>query len=236
MVEVIHWLTDHETAVTAFGSLVGAASTLAIAFLTVFLWLENRALRKAGSEPKVVAHFEVHPNGSGAINISLSNVGSGPALDVSFSFIANPDDFSKYEIILDHSESRPAMTLIPSGKNFSFLFAVGFRLVRPSGSKDKNEMDPLKPFKIKVEWKNLHGKRYTQTYPMDIMQFNGLPGIFEKPPLLKAVDSLDAIGKQIGGLRYQVQELRSIVDTTTITESVQQKTVGNPTRRDDFED
>ena len=224
----MQWLSDNTNVVSAIASLVGALSTLAIAVLTIFLWLENKALRKAGSEPKIVAHFEIHPNGSGAVDISLSNVGTGPALDVAFSFIADMGDFKKYGIKVNNSKSRSAITLIPKGDKITFFFSIGFKLVRPSGTKDSDEIDPLKPFTINVKWKNLAGKSFSGNYLMDIRQFHDLPGIFEKPPLVKVVDSLNAIGKEIGGVRYQAQELRALIDTTTISESVRQKTVGNP--------
>lgn len=234
MAQLIHWLTDYQTVVNSLSSIVGALSTLVISILTVFLWLENRALRKAGSEPKVVAHFEIHPNGSGAIDISLSNVGNGPAFDVNFYFNINPSDAKKYGIVVNHSESIPPMTLIHSGSKFTFLFGIGFNLLRPKDSKnDGDALDPLKPFSIKVEWRNLHGKKYTKNYPMDIMQFNGLPGIFEKPPLFKVVDSLDRIGNEIVGLRYKVNEITSIVDITTIAESAQRVTSANSPRHNE---
>lgn len=233
MIELVKWLSDHADATAAFGSIVGAASTLAIAALTVLLWLENRTLRKAGSEPRVVAHFEINPNGSGAVDISLSNVGTGPARDVSFSFIADSDDFNKYDIKIDHSKSRSAITLIPKGEKITFFFAIGFRLVRPTYSKKNDKIDPLKPFTINVHWKNLNGKTYSEYCLMDIMQFDDLPGIFEKPPLLKIVDSLDSIDKEIGGLRYQAQELRSIIDTTTIKENIRQETIESSINKSD---
>jgi hypothetical protein len=231
MAEVVQWLTDHETAVAAFGSLIGAVSTLAIAFLTVFLWLENRALRKAGSEPKVVAHFEIHPNGSGALDIALSNVGTGPARDVQFSFKADEDDFSQYEINHDYSLERSDITLIPQGGKLSFLFAIGFRLYRPKGFKNGDPLRPLKPFVINVRWRSLDRKKsYSEDYVMDISQFNGLSGMFEKPHLLKIADSLDRIDKQIGALKYEARELIAMVDTTTIREDVQHVIPGHPPR------
>ncbi|HAS6244658.1 TPA: hypothetical protein I7174_22455, partial [Vibrio vulnificus] len=52
-------------------TILSGLSTVAIAVLTVFLWRENRLLRKAGSEPKLVAYFEPHPDGTGGLNISV---------------------------------------------------------------------------------------------------------------------------------------------------------------------
>ncbi|MBF4296056.1 hypothetical protein EAY24_22610, partial [Vibrio anguillarum] len=50
---------------TDISTILSGLSTVAIAVLTVLLWKENRLLRKAGSEPKLVAYFEPHPDGTG---------------------------------------------------------------------------------------------------------------------------------------------------------------------------
>ncbi|WP_417585692.1 hypothetical protein [Nitrincola sp.] len=231
MIEILEWLSDNGQTVVVLGSLISAISTLAIAVLTVFLWWENRALRKAGSEPNIVSHFEIHSGGSGAVDISLSNVGKGPAIDVSFTILADPDNFRKYDIKISHDKDRPAITLIPQSEKFTFHFAIGYHLVYPKGRDAKEGIDPLNPFTINVKWKNALGKCYSKNYLMDIMQFDDLPGIFEKPPLLKIVDSLDNIGQEIGGLRKQANDLRELVDTTVIRDCALQKTMGNPVNK-----
>src|SRR5690554_1891453 len=131
IVEYMEWLVD-------LGTITSGFSTLVIAGLTFFLWRENRALRKAGSEPKMVAHFEIHPGGSGAIDISLSNVGTGPARDVSFNLKTN-DDFQNYSIDFNWLEKRSAITLIPQGHKLSFHFAMGFSLMTPNNIHGKSE-------------------------------------------------------------------------------------------------
>ena len=84
---------------SATGTMIGGLSTLVVAVLTIFLVRENRLLRKAGNSPRIVAHFEVHPDGNGGLNLALSNVGTGPALDVSFSFEYDDEDFKKPNIL-----------------------------------------------------------------------------------------------------------------------------------------
>ncbi|MFN3834740.1 MAG: hypothetical protein ACK4NO_02445 [Glycocaulis sp.] len=83
------WLNDH-------AAILGALSTTVIAALTVFLLLENRALRKAGVQPKVVAYLAPHPDGTGAVYLVLANVGRGPAFGLSFSFKYDADDFKSH--------------------------------------------------------------------------------------------------------------------------------------------
>src|SRR5690606_22909348 len=84
----------------AMGAMLSGLATAAVAVLTVLVVCENRKLRKAGNSPRVVAHFELHRDGTGGLNLALSNVGTGPAFDVSFEFEREPGDFENYEIIL----------------------------------------------------------------------------------------------------------------------------------------
>lgn len=208
---------------SATGAMIGGFSTFLVAVLTVYLVKENRLLRKAGNSPKVVAHFELHPEGNGGLNIALSNVGTGPALDVSFSFEYDDEDFNNYNIIVDYAQERPAMTMIAQGDKVSFIFAVGYHLFKP---KNENVSKQLKPFKVKVNWHSSDGgQAISKNYSLDVSAYTGLPGMMNKPPLLKIADELAAIKKQLatGSIRSTPlldttppeQEWRSVVKGTS---------------------
>lgn len=194
MEQLCTWFTHIDWAAT--GSMVGGLSTLVVAVLTLALVKENRLLRNAGSSPKVVAHFELHADGNGGLNMALSNVGTGPAFDVSFSFEKDDNDFKNYGIIADYAQTRPAMTMIAQGEKISFLFAITYQLFKP---KDPNISEQLKPFKVNVSWRTSgSSKMVSDTYVLDVAAYAGLPGMMNKPPLLKIADELAAIKKQIG--------------------------------------
>lgn len=205
------WLGQIATTVSGY-------STLAVSVLTYLLWLENRRLRKMGSSPQVVAHFEINPEGTGALNMALSNVGKGPALDVSFSFDVDREDFEKYEILVDYARERPAATVIPQGDKISFIFAVGFQLFRPKGGE---EGKPLKPFKVTVRWRSHKQKSFiSETYVLDVSQYAGLPGMMSKPPLLRVKDELAGIKSHLSNLSGRVIVLPEWVDATQVDQAV----------------
>lgn len=186
-------------------------STLAIAFLTILLWNENRLLRKAGSSPRVVAHFEIHPEGTGGINLALSNIGTGPALDISFEIEAEQDNFSKYSIQLDTSRQRAPMILIAQGEKVSFLFGISFNLFKTTAG----EEIPLKPFTVTVQWKSVGSKKLDcEKYTLDISQYAGLPGMLSKPPMLKLVDELQGIKKQLAEITSWDHSPVDLIDAT----------------------
>lgn len=186
------WLCDIDWAAT--GAMIGGLSTLVVAFLTFTLVRENKLLRKAGNSPRVVAHFEIHPDGNGGLNLALSNVGTGPAFDVSFSFEKDDRDFRNYSILLDYAQERSPMTMVEQGGKVSFLFAIGFQLFKPN---DPNISKQLKPFVVKVNWRAADTMPFSATYQLDVAAYSGLPGLMNRPPLLKIVDELASIKKQL---------------------------------------
>src|SRR5690606_13693257 len=120
-------------------------STFAIAALTFFLWRENRLLRKAGSEPRLIAYYEPHPDGTGGLNIAITNVGKGPAKDVYFQFEGDSENFAKYDLVLDCSHRRGPIATIPQDGKISIFFAVGYQLFSPKSNEKSNANEPIDP-------------------------------------------------------------------------------------------
>lgn len=206
-------------------TILSGLSTVAIAVLTVFLWRENRLLRKAGSEPKLVVYFEPHPDGTGGLNISVANVGTGPARDVYIQFKGEESDFTNYNLILDCTGKRGPLTLIPQGEKISVLFAIGYQLFKP---KKGNERQPLPPFSVALEWTNLDGKVvFRDEYKLDVKPYGSLPGFVNKPYLLKIVDSIDGVSKSVSKLNKDVTGLANIIEANRLEEPWVQKHKGN---------
>ncbi|MEZ2625211.1 hypothetical protein ACBP82_12655 [Paenalcaligenes hominis] len=152
--------------------------------LTYYLWRENRALRKVGSEPRLVAYYEPHPDGTGGLNIAIANVGLGP------------------------------ISVIPQGEKISIFFAIGYQLFKPKNSKDEK---PISPFYIQLEWQTLQGKNQnTERFLLDVQPYDDLPGFVNKPYLLKLVDSVDNVEKQIGALKPMVGRLANLIEASTL--------------------
>jgi len=203
---------------SAIGAVVGGFSTLIYTGFTYALLRENRALRKAGSEPRVVAHFEPHSAGNGALQLALSNVGKGPALNVLYSFEYESGDFENYDLLFKYSTERPAITMIEQGEKFSFTFAIGFRLFSP---KDHTISRRLKPFFVNVKWHSVDNKKiYSEKYLLDVSAYEGLPGIIEKPPIVEISDELKNIQKTLAKLANNQDYKSTLIDTTSIEQRV----------------
>ncbi|TIW46190.1 MAG: hypothetical protein E5V71_05045, partial [Mesorhizobium sp.] len=102
-----------------YANLIGAASTFAIALLTVFLWAENRRMRKAGAAPEVVAYLTPHPDGHGGIQFVLANVGRGPAYGLTFEFIYDEKDFASHAVMLVNDKERTPLTVLPQDEKLA---------------------------------------------------------------------------------------------------------------------
>lgn len=203
---------------TVIGTVIGGFSTLIYTIFTLMLLFENRALRKAGTEPKVIAHFEMHPSGNGVIQLSLSNVGKGPALDVSFSFEYESGEFENYDLLFDYGKERPAMTMIGQGEKFSFSFAIGNRLFSPKDDKVSKE---LRPFNVKINWKSLANKKqYSEKYLLDISAYKSLPGLIEKPSIVIIAEELQKINKNISQIISKQNTSHELVDLTKIEQRI----------------
>ena len=85
---LFNFLASHQAAITAIATIFIAVSAVVTTILTRKLARENELLRKAGTEPEVIAYLDI---GSHFINFVLANVGQGPAQKVRFSI--ESDDF-----------------------------------------------------------------------------------------------------------------------------------------------
>lgn len=207
-----------------YSALMSGISTLAIAILTAFLWFENRALRKAGSSPEVVAYILPHPEGSGAVEFILANVGRGPAFDVVFQFNCDEDDFLAHKVLLENDKDRMPLSVIPQGEKVKSLFGTGFELY---GKMSHQDIGPLKRFEVHITYKDALGRTHRGKRIIDIKQFSGLHGILAKSPSAKAAETLDKMEKHLQVISRQVGHYVPLVDVTEIADQRRRKKKGD---------
>jgi hypothetical protein len=95
MSDLVFWLNANPNAVSGLASAVSAIATVVLAMTTiVYAWhtwqlaKENRLLRRAGTDPQVVAYATLNPRVFGAIDFVIANIGKGPAQNVSFEILS----------------------------------------------------------------------------------------------------------------------------------------------------
>ena len=189
-------------------TVVIAVSALASLGVTWRLSEDNRALRKAGTEPEVVAYLGLDPTAPSLINLVLENVGQGPACDVEFFVDADPDEFSERGVRLVTARNTQRVGLLPQGQHIERMMAPGWDLM--------SEDNPLPPFRVELSYANLRGTRVgpVVSADLDVSQFEG--ALAGNPPDERVADALEKIEKHLDHFSTGFNRLH--VETITTAE------------------
>jgi hypothetical protein len=209
----------------SYANLVTAAATAVLAILTGVLWIENRSLRKAGSAPEVVAYLLPHPDGHGGVHFVLANVGRGPAFNVTFDLDYDEDDFKAHRVMLLNDPQRSPISVLPQDEKIRALIGISFQLYGKIGP---NDIGPLMPFKVRITFYNVVGRKINRKRVIDIRQFAGLHGVLEKSNERKISEALEKLEKQMTLIAKQSSRFSAFVDITKIGDARMQKSKGNP--------
>ncbi len=207
--EMLEILNENAGAITAI-------ATVVLALLTTALWVENRALRKAGSNPYITAYLRPHPDGTGGVQFVLANVGKGPAFDVKFSILADWDDFEMHKVLFQDDEDRAPISAVPESVEFHFLFGISFELAR---NRD-DEICFLKPFDVSVAYADALGRKHRSNCTIDLKQFSGLKGVLAKSNDKQIADSLSKIDKHLAAISKQSPSISPVIQASSFTDRV----------------
>lgn len=170
MHDFIAWLNANSGAISVLASIVAALATVVLMATTiVYAWhtwqlaKENRLLRKAGTDPQVVAYASLNPRAWGAIEFVISNLGKGAARNVTFKIVSGGEDFDRKKVRLPHAGVR--FSFLPQGDQISTMLGMGFDLLaEPS----------LAPFKVEVQYEDMKELKYCDSFDINVSAFEGL--------------------------------------------------------------
>ena len=173
----IVWLNSNIGAITGFASIIAAIATVVLALTTiVYAWhtwqlaKENRLLRKAGTDPQVVAYASLNPRVWGAIDFVISNIGKGAAQNISFEILSSGQDFDQKKIRLPHKGVKFAF--LPQGDQITTMLGMGFDLLAKPA---------LSPFRVEVRYDDMKGLHYCNEFEINVLAFEGLVRLGEPP-------------------------------------------------------
>lgn len=180
---ILDWIVvNPAVTITTIATVFIAVSAVVTVFLTRALVRDNNLLRKAGTEPEVIAYLVPHPVYSLPLIFVLANVGRGPARNVSFRLDANTEDLEIHNVILRNSVDRTAINFLPQGESIRAFFGM---------SMDVMKEPRLQPFDVVVKYQNMAGRDLSKTCPLDVAQFEGFELI--ESPEKKVADALEKI-------------------------------------------
>ncbi|WP_420966822.1 hypothetical protein [Bradyrhizobium sp. B120] len=169
---------------TALSTVVLTVTTMVYAWLTAILARENKLLRKAGTEPQVVAYLTPHPRIIGPLQFALANVGQGPAFNVRFRLVSGGHDFEKHRVLFP--KLTVPLTVIPQGDRYETFIGMGPEMFAEPR---------LEPFTIEVSYRDLKKREHVQKYEIDVGQFEGFGRAGNNPQEELARAARDIVGE-----------------------------------------
>jgi hypothetical protein len=161
------WAIVHKDHITLLAAAVSALMAIVVAFLTSTLATDNRRLRKAGTEPEVVAYLLPDQRHISLLNLVVANVGRGPARNVELEFFGDDlDILRKRGVRLLTRSKLPILSVLPQDERFVQLFGSYLELFNG---------DPDPPdFTIRVNFENSSGSSRSTTSRASISEFTGV--------------------------------------------------------------
>lgn len=197
---VIVSVKDILNSITAIATLVIAISTVVTIFLTRALVRENTLLRKAETEPEVVAYLAIHPLHHPFLNFILANVGRGPARNVSFRFAANAQDLEARNVVLRNSADRKPISFLPQGESVCVYFGNSVDVIREPR---------LPPFDVIIDYEDMKGRQHHKICLLDVAQFVGFSRL-GAPPEKEIADALKKIEGHLKGVVKTIDDMGDI--------------------------
>ncbi|WHQ68094.1 hypothetical protein [Methylorubrum extorquens] len=162
-------INDNANAISAIGSLTSALSSIAALSVAVLALIyfkrlleENKILRKAGTEPEVVAFLFPNTKNINVIDFVISNVGSGPAFNITTKTDIDPHMLKEKRSFFRSNFGEIPISVLPQGDRVVTLFGQGFQILA----------DPvLPPFNVTVEYQNIEKQIFIRTFHIDARQY-----------------------------------------------------------------
>ena len=180
-------------------------AAIATVILTVYLFRENRLLRRANTEPEVVAYLSPDNRTGYCLHLVIENIGQGTARNVRFVIHADMSDFEAHDVTLEVLEDRKPFSILKRDAILSYFLGTFPKIFEEPG---------LKPFEVSVEYENLKGERREQKYPLDAYLFYGTD--VSTPPEVEIARSLEKIERTLSHFSSGFKRLK--VETITTDE------------------
>ncbi len=211
---------------TLIFSAIVALSTIFYTVLTVVLVLETRQLRYAQTEPKLVAFVEPREEFLQFAHLYISNVGAGPAFNVSVELKAESNDSGAELLIKDFSKSHFFNTGIG-------YIASNQRIQSPYTAFTTEFDKKIKAiFTVVIKYKSTINKEYCDSYIIDMSQFEGETrlGI---PHIYSITESLKKLQGDINKITTGFRRLK--VETYTYEDREREKREREECRQEQIE-
>lgn len=209
MTELIAYLNTNGPAITTLATVILTITTIIYAWLTGILAIENRRLRKAGTEPQLIAYLFPDARHVNILYMVIANVGRGPAKDVSLEYEADVDDFRKHHIEHQPNVRRTVLAFLPQDEKLFHYFGNAIEMF---------DGGPPRDFLVHLKYCDLNGNSYNGCFRASVADLEGFRRVGE-PPEYMAAEALKSIKEEISKWGSGFSRLK--VETITAAEQQQ---------------
>jgi hypothetical protein len=183
------WAIVHREHLTLVASFVSMFAAIVVAVLTYTLATENRILRKAGTEPDVVAYLLPDQRSINLLNLVVANVGRGAAFGVELEFIGDLKALKKSGVRLAGKSKLPILSVLPQDERFVQFFGSFLEF---------SEIESIPDFTFHVRYQTSKGEVKTGTSRASVADFLGVTRVGNSPEHDTA-EALKQIAKSVEG-------------------------------------
>lgn len=181
-------------AIQAVASIVLAFFTLSLRKATENLAVESRKIREEGKKPQILAKLRPMPDHGDFIQLILSNVGRGAALNVEFSIEGDEEDFVKHEMVLRGTQ-----------KPINFMSTAEIEVYELGAARTLFFGPRMKPFEVVVKYTDVDGMAYDGRIKLDVRQFYDLAWGEASVPW-RMMAALENIDKHLGRMKNEKEK------------------------------
>jgi hypothetical protein len=204
MSELFDSLNKNSGALSALFSAVVTVATVVYAWLTAKLVQETRQMRQVQTEPRVQVTYRVSEAWINFLNISIGNIGLGPAYDITFSIKSEFESKGAAELLQKLNQlasfSR-GLTYLGPAQEFSSFWTS---LVEGDSSKVDSR------FVITCTYRSVTGTSYSHDCIVDLSELKGSSRVGD-PPLQTIAKYVEQLSKDV----RQISQGRLDVDVYT---------------------
>lgn len=190
MSDIFALLNTNSGALSAIFSGVVTVATVVYAWLTAKLVQETRQMRQVQTEPRIQVTYRTRDEWINFLDISVMNIGLGPAQDVQFVIRALSDNPGALELIASLNKLgafKSGLKYLGPGQEFSSFWSS---LMEGDMTKVDSQIS------VACRYSSVTGTMYSTEYVLDLSELKGSRSLGE-PPLLKIAKHIEAIEKDI---------------------------------------
>lgn len=179
-------------------ALLVATTSLIVAFNALH---EQKRMRQAGTDPVIMVHIATRADEPVMVNLAISNVGAGAAVDIDVDIIAPPEMNGK-KIISNIFGTHHRIRVILQNQSINYPMNVGWELL---------EDPPLPAFKATVSYSDIEGSRYTAEHIIDVLELGSRAA--HSPPETRTARATEKIVDALRELSVRLSNIHAVAET-----------------------